>query len=36
MMDLAFTGAVPLSTSLMVTEDWYFLASVTKTEAGRA
>ena len=36
MMDLALTGALPLVTSLMVTEDLYFLASVTKTDAGRA
>ena len=36
MMDLALTGAESLSTFLMVTLHWYFLASVTKTDAGRA
>ena len=36
MMDLALTGAESLSTFLMVTLDWYFLASVTKRDAGRA
>ena len=36
MMDLALTGAEPLSRSLMVTAHWYCFATCTNWEAGRA